>query len=126
MEIEGLNALRQHAPAIRTTWGLARPMLSLAGVFIATALFFAAADKWFAEWMPDGEIVILALGFLILSRFFSQRQRFQERFGEWAYQAAFARFAIPGLGMIGASFAHLAYIAGPELPQVWWKSWIVL
>ncbi len=97
----------------------------MAAVFAATSLFFLAADRYFAEWMPDGEIVVLALGFLLLTRFFSQRKRYQEKYGNRAYEQAFARFNIPGLGIVAASIGHLAYIAGPEIPNLWWKQWLV-
>ena len=43
-----------------------------------------------------------------------------------AFQNAYARFCIPGLGMIMASVAHLAYIAGPDIPDLWWKSWLAV
>lgn len=125
MKPEGLDAIRRHVPEIKSSTDLLKPVLGIGAVFLATALFFALADARFAEWMPDGEIVILALGFLILSRFFSQRRRYQEKFGERAYQAAVVRFAIPGLGMIGACLAHLAYIAGPEIPPIWWRAWLM-
>ncbi len=126
MTVPGLDALRRHVPELRRPGGLLRPLLAMAIVFLLTTLFFISADRGFAEWMPDGEIVILALGFLILSRFFSQRRVYRQKYGELAYQNAFARFTIPGLGIIMASIAHLAYIAGPDIPDVWWKSWLVL
>lgn len=125
MRIKGLDTLQKLVPEIATPWGLLRVPLGIAAAFVLTSLFFLAADRWFAEWMPDGEIVVLALGFLILSRFFSQRERYQQRYGARAYQKAFARFKLPGLGIIAASIGHLAYIAGPEIPGVWWKPWLV-
>lgn len=96
-----------------------------AGIALLTALFFAAADRFFPAWMPDGEIVVLALGFLVLSRFFSQRERYQRLYAEVAYQTAFRHFAVPGLGLLAGSFAHLAYIVGPEIPAVWWRPWLI-
>lgn len=122
--IKGLDALRAHVPEIATTRGLLRVGLALLAVLLVTSLFFLAADRWFPAWMPDGEIVVLALGFLLLSRFFSQRERYWREYGERAYQVAFGRFGIWGLGIIGASLAHLAYISGPALPHVWWKPWL--
>ena len=124
MSIKGLDELCAQVPEVATTGGLLRAVGALLLVFAATSLFFAAADRWFAAWMPDGEIVVLALGFLLLSRFFSQRERYQRVYGDRAYQVAFARFAIWGLGIVGAALAHLAYIAGPEIPAVWWKPWL--
>ena len=87
-------------------------------VFGATTGFFLLVDRYFAEWMPDGEIVVLALGFLILSRFFSQKDRYIARFGEQAYARAFTSFGIPGLGIVFGAIAHLAYMPGPLVPDV--------
>ncbi len=101
-----------------------RAALAMVAVIVLTCLFFLAADIYFPDWMPDGEIIILALGFLVLSRFFSQRARMKERYGATAYAKAYGRYAIPGLGMIAASIAHLAYIAGPLLPELWWVQWL--
>ncbi len=124
MHLKGLDTLRQHVPALSTTWGFLPATLAMAAVIALTCLFFLAADTYFPEWMPDGEIIILALGFLVLSRFFSQRARMQERYGDSAYAKAYAHYAIPGLGMIVASIAHLGYIAGPLLPDLWWVQWL--
>jgi protein-S-isoprenylcysteine O-methyltransferase Ste14 len=70
--------------------------------------------------MPDGEIVIMALGFLLMSRFFSQKKRYQQKYGEFAFRQAFVRFIIPGLAIVFASIAHLGYISGPQIPPLWW------
>ncbi len=124
MKVRGLDALQRHVPELRTVRGLMLAPLGIAAVAALTILFFLAADRYFAEWMPDGEIVVLALGFLMLSRFYSQRKRYQELYGEGAYARAFVQFAVPGLGIIAASLAHLAFIAGPDIPDVWWKPWL--
>ena len=125
MKIKGFDILREHAPELESRWGRWRPMLSIGGVFVLTTLFFIAADRDFAEWMPDGEIVVLTLGFLVLSRFFSQREVYRRKYGELSYRMAFRRFYVPGVGIIMASIAHLAYIAGPGIPHIWWKPWLV-
>ena len=124
MSIKGLQVLRRHVPSLNGRWGLLRPLLAILAVFALTGLFFLSADRYFVAWMPDGEIVILALGLLILSRFFSQRARYEQIYGERAYSMAFARFAIPGLGIVFASIAHLAYIAGPDIPNLWWTAYV--
>ncbi len=126
MRLKGLENLQRHVPSLNTPWGLMRGPLAMAAVILLTCLFFWAADVYFPEWMPDGEIVLLALGFLILSRFFSQRSRMQEKYGENAYSRAYARYGIPGLGLIAASIGHLGYIAGPVLPDLWWTRWLVV
>jgi protein-S-isoprenylcysteine O-methyltransferase Ste14 len=125
MNIKGLTPLQEHVPELNTRSGILRGPLAVGAVFVLTTLFFLAADRGFPEWMPDGEIVVLALGFLILSRFFSQRRRYQAKYGALAYRNAFARFGIPGLGIVSASIGHLAYIAGPDIPDLWWKPWLV-
>ena len=125
MEIKGLETLREHVPEIRTTGGLALAILSIIAVFIVTSLFFILVDIRFIEWLPDGEIVIMALGFLIMSRFYSQKKTYLQKYGEFAYRNAFARFNIPGLGIVLASIAHLGYIVGPGIPGVWWRSILI-
>jgi protein-S-isoprenylcysteine O-methyltransferase Ste14 len=90
-----------------------------------TSLFFLAADVYFPAWMPDGEIVVLAIGFLVLSRFFSQRQRYHERYGLHAFYQAFTRINVWGLGIVGASIGHLGFISGPRIPDVWWRGWLI-
>jgi len=83
-------------------------------------------DWSFPEWMPDGEIVVMALGFLILSRFFSQKKRYQQKYGGLAYRNAFAHFAIPGLGIILGAVFHNGYMVGPEIPSgLWWENILV-
>jgi len=69
--------------------------------------------------------VVLAVGFLILSRFFSQKDRYLARFGEQAYARAFVSFGIPGLGILFGAIAHLAYMPGPLIPEVWWRPIII-
>jgi len=123
--IAGLDRLRAHVPSLRSRSGRVRLLVSaLAALGLPTA-YFVLLDKFFAAWMPDGEIVVLALGFLILSRFFSQKQRYQARFGDQAYARALTSFVMPGLGIVFASILHLAYIPGPHIPQVWWKPFLI-
>lgn len=119
MNIRGLDTLRSHLP------NPGRLPFGIATVFLLTSLFLLAADRYFVEWMPDGEIVVLALGFLILSRFFSQRKRYQEQYGSNAYTKAILRFHTLGIGIILAGILHLGYIAGPPLPNVWWRAWLI-
>jgi len=132
MNIKGMDALRKHVPELQTREGLALASSALAAVFIVTSLFFILVDSRFSEWMPDGEIVILALGFLIMSRFFSQKKTYQQKYGDLAYRTAFARFNIPGLGIVFASIVHLGYMFGVEIPNLWWKpilgglGWVIL
>ncbi len=121
MNIKGMDALRKHVPELQNQTGLALAISALAAVLIATTLFFILVDSRFSEWMPDGEIVILALGLLIMSRFFSQKKTYKQKYGDLAYRNAFLRFNIPGLGIVFASIAHLGYMSGVEIPDLWWK-----
>ncbi len=125
MKVADQTTSSGEGPQVDSDRNPVRRLLGILGVMLLTCLFFLGADRYFPEWMPDGEIVVLALGLLILSRLFSQREKYQQRYGELAYRTAFWRFGVPGLGIIGGSFAHLAYIAGPEIPGVWWKPWLM-
>jgi protein-S-isoprenylcysteine O-methyltransferase Ste14 len=125
MKLKGLDALRRHVPELQTWSGLARAIMSIIMVFMATTVFFILVNVRFFDWLPDGAIVIMALGFLILSRFFSQKKIYQNKYDELAYRNAFARFNIPGLGIVFASIAYLGYIAGPEIPAIWWRQILI-
>ena len=126
MEFKGMDQLRKHVPDLQKPGGEARVGLTILGMIALVTLFFIWVDWGFPEWMPDGEIVVMALGFLILSRFFSQKKRYQQKYGELAYRNAFAHFAIPGLGIILASVFHNGYMPGPEIPNVfWWKNVLI-
>ncbi len=121
MQLKGMSELRKHVPDLQKPGNEIRIGPLIAGVFILVTLFFIWVDRVFSEWMPDGEIIFIALGFLILGLFYSQKRIFEQKYGSLAYRNAFARFCIPGLGIIYASLAHLIYIPGPEIPNLWWK-----
>ena len=121
MKLKGINQLIQHVPELQTVRGKMIPILSFIAVFATTSAFFLLVNWRFSEWMPDGEIVVMAIGFLLLSRFFSQKKRYQEKYSELAYRHAFMRFIIPGLGILFASIAHMGYMVGPEIPDIWWR-----
>lgn len=122
MDFKGMDQLRRHVPGLQTRGGEARLGLTFAAMFTLVTLFFAWVDRLFPEWMPDGEIVFLALGFLVMSLFFSRKKIYQQKYGELAYRNAFAHYALPGLAIIMASVAHVGYIPGPEIPDLWWKT----
>lgn len=121
----GRERLQAHFPALRTPSGRAAVLAAGIAVFCATTGFFLLVDAGFAEWMPDGEIVVLALSFLILSRFFSQKDRYLAGFGSQAYWRAYVAFALPGSGILFGAVAHLAYMPGPLIPDVWWKPHLI-
>ena len=125
MKIKGFETLRRHVPELQTRGGLLLAISAIVTVFIATTLFFLLVDNRFSEWMPDGEIVILALGLLIMSRFFSQKKIYLQKYGDLAFRNAFIHFNIPGLGIVFASIAHLGFMFGVEIPDLWWKPILV-
>lgn len=121
MKINGLEDLRAYVPALRPPRAVVAVVSAILAVIALTTIFFLTVDHVFAEWMPDGEILLLALGFILLARFFSARNSYTEALSDGAYPVAFTRFAVPGLGILAASVAHLGYMPGPLLPEVWWK-----
>ena len=121
----GIGRLQEHLPALRTSAGVAAILATFFGLLGLMTGFFILVDRFLFEWLPDGEIVVLALGFLLLSRFFSQKDRYVARFGDSAYARAFMSFGVPGLAIIYASIAHLAYMPGPMIPEVSWKPVLV-
>jgi protein-S-isoprenylcysteine O-methyltransferase Ste14 len=126
MEFKGMDQLRKHFPDIQTSGGTIRVVLTYAGLFALVTLFFLWVDWGFYEWMPDGEIVVMAIGFLLMSRFFSQKKIYRQKYGELAYRNAFMRFWAVGLTIVIASYIHNGYMPGPEIPNVvWWKSVLV-
>ncbi len=126
MEFKGLDQLRRHVPELQTRSGEVRVGLAILGLFALVTIFFLWVDRGFPEWMPDGEIVVMAIGFLFMSLFFSRKKLYQQKYGELAYRNAFARFVIPGLGIIAAAVAHVGYMPGPEIPDaVWWKAILI-
>jgi hypothetical protein len=82
------------------------------GLFTLITLFFILTDRLVPEWQPDGQIIVKAIGFLILARFFGNKRTYLERYGE---------LAIPGLAFILATVAHCAYLPGLPIPGFWWK-----
>jgi protein-S-isoprenylcysteine O-methyltransferase Ste14 len=122
MFIPGLEALTQHFPDLQTRAGA----LALAGralaFFALTTLFFIATDAFIPDWQPDGQIIVMTIGFLVLARFFTRKAALRDRYGDLAYREAFTRYAVPGLAVIFASVAHCAYLPGLAIPELWWKS----
>jgi len=121
MNINGMQQLIRHLPDLGTP--AERAMLALRFAFIlgTTSLFFIWTDRQIPDWQPDGEIIVMALGFLTLSLFFSRKALYRERYGDLAFRNAFVNFSIPGLAIIFASVAHVAYMPGVDIPNLWWK-----
>lgn len=118
---KGMSRLHRHVSDLQTSGGAIRIGALLAAVFLLVTFFFIWVDQVFAEWMPDGEIIFITLGFLILARFYSLKDAYQKKYGDLAYRNALARFCIPGLGILCAAIVHLIYMPGPQVPNLWWK-----
>jgi len=113
MEFKGMDQLRRHVPDLQTRGGEARVGLTILGMIALVTLFFLGVDHGFPEWMPDGEIVVMAIGFLVMSLFVSRKKVYQQKYGELAYRNAFAHYALPGLGIIFATMAHVGHDQTP-------------
>ena len=121
MDIDGMEQLRKHVPDLNTPRGRARIGLYLLGWFVLVTLYFVISDH-IPTWSIDSQIVILALGFLVLRLFFTRKKAYQEKYKELAYRNAFAHYGIPGLAIIMAAVAHAGYMNGPFVPRGWWTT----
>ena len=119
MSIKGMEQLRNHIPDLNTGAGRLRVGLYALGWFLLFTLYFVISDN-IPTWSIDSEIIIVALGFLVMSFFFSRKQAYQEKYKELAYRNACAHFGIPGLAIIMAAVAHTGYMNGPFVPHGWW------
>ena len=120
MEIKGLEQLSTHVPELRTTGGVLRIAGIVAAVITLETLFFISADRSIPDWTPDGQVIFITLGFLLMRQFFTQKKKLQERFGDEAYRHAFGRYVLTGLPLIFGAVAHLGYLPGLEIPRLWW------
>jgi len=116
MELKGFNELAAHVPDLNSTSGKAKLILRFGGIFALTTAYFIISDN-IPTWTIDSQIVVMAIGYLLLSRFFTQRKNFTEKYKEVAYRHAFVRFVIPGLAIIFAAVTHIAYMNGPKFTQ---------
>jgi protein-S-isoprenylcysteine O-methyltransferase Ste14 len=113
MNIKGLDALAKHIPELNSTRGRIKIAGIALGFFALTTAYFLISDN-IPTWTIDSEIVVFALGFLLVSRAFTQKKLFIERYKENAYQHAALRFIFPGISVIFAAIAHIAYMNGPK------------
>jgi protein-S-isoprenylcysteine O-methyltransferase Ste14 len=119
MKLKGLDELAKHVPELNSTGGRVRIALYALSLLTLVTVYFIVTDN-IPTWSIDSQIIIVALGFLVLSLFFSRRQAYKEKYGELAYRNAFAHYAMPGLALIFGAIAHAGYMNGPEIPQGWW------
>jgi len=113
MNPKGFENLARHVPELNTTDGWMKIAASFFGVFGMTTLYFVITDN-IPTWTIDSQIVIMAIGYLLLSRFFTQKKKLIEKYASDAYRQAFGRFALPGLAVIFAAIAHITYMNGPK------------
>ncbi len=109
MNIKGLDALAKHFPELNSASGRLKLAGIALGFFALTTVYFLISDQ-IPTWTIDSEIVIFALGFLLLSRAYTQKKIFVERYKENAYQHAALRFIFPGISVIFAAIVHIAYM----------------
>jgi len=119
MKFKGMDALAKHVPELNSTGGRARIGLYAIFLFSLVTAYFITTDN-IPTWSIDSEIIISALGFLVLSLFFSRKQSYKEKYKELAYRNAFAHYAMPGLALIFGAIAHAGYMNGPFVPYGWW------
>ncbi len=116
MKLKGMDALSKHVPELNSTGGRARIGLYALFLFALVTAYFITTDR-IPTWSIDSQIIIIALGFLLLSLFFSRKQAYKEKYKELAYRNAFAHFGMPGLALIFAAIAHAGYMNGPFIPK---------
>jgi protein-S-isoprenylcysteine O-methyltransferase Ste14 len=116
MKLKGFDHLARHVPELNSTSGRIKITASFLGIFGLTTLYFILTDN-IPTWTLDSQIVVMALGFLLLSLFFTQKEKIIATHGDAAYRYAFGRFNIPGLALIFAAIAHTAYMNGPKFTQ---------
>ena len=119
MDIKGMEQLRKHVPDLNSTRGGVQIGLYVLGWFLLVTFYFIITDR-IPTWSIDSQIIVIALGFLVLSLFFSRKKAYKEKYKELAYRNAFAHYGIPGLALIMSAVAHTAYMNGPFVPRGWW------
>jgi protein-S-isoprenylcysteine O-methyltransferase Ste14 len=115
MSIKGFDELRRHFPDLGTTRGRGGIALIALGIFGITTLYFVVSDQ-IPTWTIDSQIVVMTIGLLFFSLFFLKRNEFIARFHERSHRNAFIGFALPGLAILFATIAHIAYMNGPKWP----------
>lgn len=116
MSIKGFNNLASHVPELNSTGGRFKIAAYFISIFTITTIYFILTDR-IPTWTLDSQIVVIAIGYLWLSRFFTQKKAYIEKYKETAYQKAFGQFALPGLAIVFAAAAHITYMNGPKFSQ---------
>ena len=116
MELKGFTELARRVPELDSTEGKTRFAFRFFGFFILTTVYFIISDQ-IPTWTLDSQIVVMALGYLLLNRFFTQRKKYIDTYQDTAYRHAFLRFVVPGLAVIFSALVHIAYMNGPKFTQ---------
>lgn len=116
MQLKGFEKLAQQVPELNSTGGKAKIAAYFLSVFALTTIYFILTDQ-IPTWTLDSQIVVISLGLLLLSRFFTQKKIFLGKYGNDAYRQAFGRFNIPALAIIFAAIVHIGYMNGPVFTQ---------
>jgi protein-S-isoprenylcysteine O-methyltransferase Ste14 len=119
MKFKGMDILAKYVPELNTPGGKIRIFLYMFVLFGAVTAYFIITDQ-IPTWSIDSQIIIIALGFIVMSLFFSRKQGYREKYGDLAYRKAFAHYTMPGLALILAAVTHAAYMNGPFVPRGWW------
>ncbi|MBM3178848.1 MAG: isoprenylcysteine carboxylmethyltransferase family protein [Chloroflexi bacterium] len=119
MNFKGMDVLAKYVPELNSTGGKIRIGLYAIGWVSLVTAYFIITDK-IPTWSIDSQILVIAVGYLVLSQFFSRKQAYKEKYKELAYRYAFAHYGIPGLALILSAVAHAGYMNGPVIPTGWW------
>jgi len=121
MKSKGMNTITKYVPELNSTGGRVQVALYALLLFALVTTYFVITDN-IPTWSIDSQIVIIGLGFLFMSLFFSRKQAYKEKYKDLAYRNAFAHYGMPGLAFIMAAIAHAGYMNGPFVPQDWWTN----
>jgi protein-S-isoprenylcysteine O-methyltransferase Ste14 len=121
MDPKGIERLIRHVPDFNSPLGRLKVGLYALAWFALVTAYFLLTDR-IPTWSIDSQIIIFALGYLLLSFFFSRKQAYKEKYGDLAYRQAIAHYGIPGFMTVMAAAAHTAYMNGPHVPVGWWTT----
>ena len=131
MQIKGLDTLARHVPELNSSSGRMKIGVTFFAIFVLTTFYFIITDQ-IPTWTLDSQIVVTALGYLILSRVFRQKKAFIEKHKEQAFAVAFKQFTVPSLAIFSALIIHIAYMNGPKFTQptlttiLTWLGWVCI
>lgn len=116
--VPGLERWRAHLPDLRA----ARiPLIALIAVacFLAATGVLVTIDRLWPQWTLAGQFAVFLFVYVWVGQIFRRRDSYRARWGERAYQNAFARHVLPGMPVALAGLAHIAYMPGPPIAFGW-------